>query len=106
MGEGGRERGEGLINGRRHAPENIAGREGRKSGETARGRQERWREVRRGDRTRSGGENGIGRPQLKLTGVRKKDVDGSYKGQKMIKKLSISLPKKTVYSPDYIDYLR
>lgn len=37
--EGGRERGEGLINGRRHAPESIAGREGRKSGETAVGRQ-------------------------------------------------------------------
>jgi len=54
MGEGGRERGEGLINGRRHAPESIAGREGRKSSETAVGRQERWREVGRGDRTRSG----------------------------------------------------
>lgn len=49
-GEDGRERGEGLINGRRHAPENIAGREGRKSGETAGGRQKRWREVEREDR--------------------------------------------------------
>lgn len=62
-------RGEGLINGRRHAPENIAGREGRKSGETAGGRQKRWREVEREDRARSGGnagrERNADRPQLK-----------------------------------------
>lgn len=49
-------RGEGLINGRRHAPESIAGREGRKSGETAGGRHGGWRrKVGREDRTRNGG---------------------------------------------------
>jgi len=44
-GEG--ERGEGLINGRRHAPESIAGREGRKSGETAGGKHRTTAEGRR-----------------------------------------------------------
>lgn len=54
--EGGMGRGEGLINGRRHAPESIAGREGRKSGETAGGKHGGWRrEVGREDRTRNGG---------------------------------------------------
>lgn len=53
---GGMGRGEGLINGRRHAPESIAGREGRKSGETAGGRHGGWRrKVGREDRTRNGG---------------------------------------------------
>lgn len=95
MGEGGRERGEGLINGRRHAPESIAGREGRKSGETAcRETGERCREVdrKRGDRTRSDAngrerESSVGRPQhsSNITSGLSKDVDGSHESRKTIK---------------------